>query len=58
MNGLAVGCLPLESLLTSTLACLYDRTCLQQIHSYLTIDINTSVLILSQYGQFLTHVVQ
>jgi hypothetical protein len=53
-NGLFAGCLPLESLLTSTLACLYDEKCLETLQQYLAVNINISVLILPVQGQF-TH---
>ena len=34
INGLVIGCYPLESILQSSLECLYNQTCLDLIYSY------------------------
>lgn len=37
VNGMFIGCLPLSSLMQSSLACFYNKSCLEQIHQALQI---------------------
>lgn len=47
-----VGCLPIESLLLSSLTCLYKVSCLQTLNQYLSQNITQSPLTLPFIGQF------
>ena len=51
-DGLFVGCIPVESLLVSTLACFYKDICLETLNQYLTINKTISLLKLPVQGQF------
>lgn len=51
-RGLFAGCVPMESLLISTLACFYEKTCLEMLLQYTITNMNISRLTLSDHGQF------
>lgn len=50
-DGLFAGCVPLESLLQSSLTCFYDKECLQSIQQSIAIQSNLSTLVFSDHNQ-------
>jgi hypothetical protein len=50
--GISSGCLPVSSILVSTLECFYDQTCLNKLISYFSTNENFTALNLVEQSQY------
>jgi hypothetical protein len=50
--GMSAGCLPVTSILSSTLKCFYDETCLNKLISYFSTNENFTALTLIEQSQY------